>query len=117
MIDEVQPTRPIFRNGPPNDDFFGSAKRTRQLDDALMFESLKGTWQQLQMMQRLMKDERFKAFITHPKVQALLSDQAFQAAVKSKDTVRITTALAPLSRDPELAPLVAQINFQTLLKP
>ena len=81
-----------------------------------MFDQLKNMAGQIQMMQRLMKDENFRALLSHPKMQELLRDPEFQEIVKSKDTARLMSnpKLASLMRDPELTPLLAKLNPQTL---
>ena len=83
-----------------------------------MFDSAKDMMKQLQMMQRLMKDEHFKALMSHPKVQDLFKDQQFLALIKSKDMAKLAAypALVALMRDPELAPLFAKINPATLFQ-
>ena len=83
-----------------------------------MFEKLQDKWQQLQMLQKLMKDEHFKAFLSHPKVQAAFQDPALQQALKSQDMAKIAghPKLLALMRDPEVAPLLAKLNPQDLIK-
>ena len=83
-----------------------------------MFDKMKNQWQQIQMMQKLMKDENFKALISHPKVQAMLQDKDVQEAVKSGDAAKMIghPKLMALMRDPELAPLLAKLNPQEFLK-
>ena len=81
-----------------------------------MFDKMRTAMQQLQMMQRLMKDEQFKPLITHPKMQAILKDPEFHALVKAQNAGAITARLAPLAQDPELAPLLKKLNPQTLFQ-
>ena len=83
-----------------------------------MFEKLQDKWQQLQMLQKLMKDEHFKAFLSHPKVQAAFQDPALQQALKSQEMAKIAghPKLLALMRDPEVAPLLAKLNPQDLIK-
>ena len=82
-----------------------------------MFDKLKGAVNQLQLLQRLMKDEQFKTLMAHPKIQAVLMDQEFQKLVKARDTAKIAAypKFAALLRDPEVAPLLAKLNPQQLL--
>ncbi len=83
-----------------------------------MFGKMQDMMKQMQMIQKLMKDDNFKALISHPKVQALLKDPEFQAVMKSQDTAKIGThpKLASLMRDPEVGPLLAKVNPQTLFQ-
>jgi hypothetical protein len=82
-----------------------------------MFERIKGMTEQFQMMQRMMKDEDFKAFISNPKVQALFQDPEFKDIAKSKDFTQILAnpKLASLMRDPEIAALAAKLNPQKFM--
>ena len=43
---------------------------------------MKGMMGQFQMMQKLMADENFKAFISHPKVQEVFKDSEFKEVAK-----------------------------------
>ncbi len=83
-----------------------------------MFGKINDMMKQVKMMQRLMKDEHFKALIGHPKVQELLKDKQFQELIKSQNVGKIVThpKLAALMRDPEVGPLLKNINPQTLLQ-
>ena len=83
-----------------------------------MFGKMKGMMEQMQMMQRLMQDENFKAFISHPKVQELFKDPTFKEVDKSQDFTRIAAhpRFAAVLRDPEVAALMAKINPQQLLQ-
>jgi F0F1-type ATP synthase delta subunit len=82
-----------------------------------MFGKMGEMMKQFQTMQTLMKDEHFRALLSHPKVQTLFRDPAFQEAVKSKDPSKIMShpQLAELLRDPDVAPLLAKIDPQALL--
>ena len=82
-----------------------------------MFGGMKDMMGQLQMVQKLMKDENFKAFISHPKVQALFQDPEFKEVAKTKDFSKIAVhpKFASLTRDPEVASLMAKINPKDLM--
>ena len=82
-----------------------------------MFGKMKDAMGQLAMMQRLMKDENFKAFISHPKVQALFKDAEFKEVAQTKDFSKILAhaKFAALTRDPEVAALMAKINPKNLM--
>ena len=83
-----------------------------------MFGNFKNMMEQMQLMQRLMKDDNFKAFIAHPKVQDLFKDSAFQTALKSKDTTQVMNhpKMLALKNDPELETLLKKVDFQNLMK-
>lgn len=83
-----------------------------------MFDKMKGMMDQFQLMQRLMQDDNFKAFISHPKVQDLFKDPEFKEVAKSKDFARIMAhpKFAELMKDPQLASLMAKINPQSFLR-
>ena len=75
-----------------------------------MFDKLKGAMGNLQAMQALMRDENFRTFLSHPKVQALFEDPEFRQIVQTKDFSKIMThpKFANLTRDPEVASLMAK---------
>ena len=83
-----------------------------------MLENIKDMMGQFQIMQRLMADENFKAFIAHPKVQEVFKDSEFKEIAKSKDFSKILSnpKFASLMRDPELAALMAKINPQKFMQ-
>ena len=56
-----------------------------------MFGQIKSAMDQLKMMQQVMQDEHFKAFISHPKVQAVLTDPEFQTLIKQQNWVKLGT--------------------------
>ena len=67
---------------------------------------------QFQLMQRLMKDENFKAFMSHPKVQEVFRDPEFQEILKTKDQAKIMTypKLLSLMQDPQIASLMSKLD-------
>ena len=77
-----------------------------------MFGKMKDMMGQMQMMQKLMQDENFKAFISHPKVQELFRDPEFKDVAKTRDFAKIAAhpKFAALARDPELSQLLVKIN-------
>mgnify|MGYP001561670486 FL=1 len=81
-----------------------------------MFKSISngmnGAMGQFQMMQRLMADENFKAFISHPKVQEVFRDPEFKEVAKFQDFGKIAAnpKFTALMGDPELAALMAKID-------
>ena len=83
-----------------------------------MFGKLNGMMGNFQMMQKLMQDENFKAFISHPKVRELFKDEEFKEVAKTKDFSKILShpKFAALMQDPELASLMAKINLQGMIQ-
>lgn len=77
-----------------------------------MFEKFKGMAGQLQMMQKMMQDEDFKVFISHPKIQALFQDPEFKDTAKTRDFAKIAAnpKFASMMMDPEVAQLVAKLD-------
>lgn len=79
-----------------------------------MFEQFGGMMKQLQLLQRLMKDDNVKSLLSHPKVQTLFKDPEFQALIKSQDMAKLAShpRLSSLMRDPEIAPLLAKVDLR-----
>ena len=79
-----------------------------------MFEKFGGMVKQLQLVQRLMKDENVKALLSHPKVQTFFKDPEFQEIIKTQDMAKLAThpRLASLMRDPDIAPLLAKVDLR-----
>ncbi len=82
-----------------------------------MLEKVKDMMGQFHLMQKLMKDENFKRFISHPKVQELFGDPDFKEIAKSRDFSKIIQhpKFRSLMSDPEVAPLMAKINPQNFM--
>ena len=78
-----------------------------------MFGKVKGMMDQMQLFQKLMKDENFKAFISHPKIQELLKDPEFQEMLKSQNMSKMMNhpKFSALREDKELAGLAAKLNL------
>lgn len=76
-----------------------------------MFGKMKDFMGQMQLMQKLMKDEDFKAFISHPKIQVLMKDPEFAELLKSKDfqTISGHPKFSVLRDDKELAALAQKM--------
>lgn len=81
-----------------------------------MFDKMKDMAAQIQLMQRLMKDENFRALLAHAKVRELFMDSEFQEIVKNKDSARVMShpKLAALAKDPELSGLISKLKPQDL---
>lgn len=81
-----------------------------------MFGRMKDMAQQIQMMQKMMADPNFKAFISHPKVQELFRDPAFKQIAQQRDFQKIAAypPFAALMRDPEVGVLMAKIDPKSL---
>ena len=83
-----------------------------------MFGHLNGMMGNFQMMQKLMRDENFKTFIAHPKVQELFKDEEFKEVAKTKDFSKILShpKFATLMQDSKLSALMAKINLQGMIQ-
>ncbi len=81
-----------------------------------MFDKFKNAADQFKMMQKMMQDENFRAFMQHPKVQAIFRDPEFQEVVRSKDQAKIMNhpKMKTLTTDPEILQLMTKIKFQDL---
>lgn len=68
----------------------------------------------IRLIQSLMGDANFKAFLAHPKVQALFNDPEFKEVAKTRDFTKITThpKFSTLMRDPEVASLMARVDLK-----
>lgn len=77
-----------------------------------MFDKFKNAAQQMAMVQKLMKDENFRNFMTHPKVQELLRDPQFQESMKNNDPSQLFNhpKVLALQSDPEVARLAAKLK-------
>ena len=77
-----------------------------------MFDKFKNMADQVQMAQKLMKDENFKNFMMHPKVQELLKDPQFQESLKKQDPSQLFNhpKVLALQTDPEIARLAAKLK-------
>ncbi len=78
-----------------------------------MFGRMKDMAAQMQMIQKLMKDENFKTLIAHPKMQELMKDPEFLEVMKNNDIQKASTnpKLAALKSDPELVQLIAKVQW------
>jgi len=76
-----------------------------------MFDKFKSMGEQLKLMQRLMQDKKFQAFLMNPKVQELLRDPEFQAIAQSKDIEKMKShpKFAAMMKDPELLQAIQQL--------
>lgn len=77
-----------------------------------MFEGFKNKVNQFQLMQKMMKDDNFKAFISHPKVQEVMKDPDVQQLIKSQDMSKVAAhpKFMSLMQDPEVGPLLSRID-------
>ena len=82
-----------------------------------MFDKMKDMMGNMQMMQKMMQDPNFRAFVSHPKVQQLFRDPEFKEVAKSRDFAKISAhpKFMELGRDPELAALMLKIDPKSLL--
>ena len=81
-----------------------------------MFGNMKDMAAQMQAMQRMMQDENFRAFVSHPKVQALFRDPEFKEVAKSRDFGKIAThpKFAAMAQDPEVSKLLLKIKPENM---
>ncbi len=77
-----------------------------------MFGKMKDMAGQLQMLTKMMKNENFRALMSHPKVQEVFKDPEFQEIAKSKDGVRMMNhpKMLALMNDPEVKVLFSKLN-------
>ncbi len=78
-----------------------------------MFGKMKDMAAQMQIIQKLMKDENFKALIAHPRMQELMKDPDFLELMKTKDFEKAASnpKLAGLKSDPELLQLMSKVSL------
>ena len=83
-----------------------------------MFDKMKDMMGNMQMMQRMMKDENFRAFVSHPKVQQLFRDPEFKEVAKTRDFSKIAAhpKFMALGQDPEIASLMLKIDPQSFMQ-
>ncbi len=84
-----------------------------------MFDKMKDMMGNMAMMQRMMQDENFRAFVSHPKVQTLFRDPEFKEVAKTRDFSKIAVhpKFMALSQDPELAAMMAKMDPQKFMTP
>ncbi len=77
-----------------------------------MFGKFGGMMEQMKLLQKLMQDENFRKFMSHPKVQELFKEPEFQEIMKTKDFAKMSAypKFAELMKDPELAALLQKIK-------
>ena len=82
-----------------------------------MFGNSSNFFQQIERVQKLMKDENFKAFVSHPKVQTLFADPEFRKALQSQNpqTILNHPKMAALKDDPEIRALISKLDFKNLM--
>jgi penicillin V acylase-like amidase (Ntn superfamily) len=78
-----------------------------------MFGGLGDAIKNIGKMQKLMKDDNFKAFIDHPDVKAMMQDPEFQNAIKSKNYMKLmqNQKLVKLMKDPEIQSKISKLNM------
>ena len=79
-----------------------------------MLSQMKDMMGQFQIVQRLMGDPHFKAFVSHPKVQEVFRDPEFKEIAGQKNFSRILShpKFGALMKDPETAELMAKIDLK-----
>ena len=83
-----------------------------------MLDGMNGMMDQMKMMQDMMRDENFRAFISHPKVQELFRDPEFKLVAGTRDFSKIMEhpKFMELGRDPELSQLLLKIDPKRFIK-
>ena len=83
-----------------------------------MFKKFQDQMKQMQMLQKMMKDENFRTLVSHPKVQALMQDTEFQRVVQTRDPKKIANfpKLVALRNDPDLAAILSKFKPEEFLK-
>ena len=81
-----------------------------------MFGNMGDFMKQMQRVQKLMKDENFKPFISHPKVRAVFMDPSLQEVMKTQDPQKIMAhpKMESLKSDPEVLQLITKLDFNQL---
>ena len=79
-----------------------------------MFNQLGNMLGQFQMVQKLMKDENFRALIKNSKVREVFMDPEFQKLVQGNNIAKLPThpKFASLMSDPEVMQLLSKLNPQ-----
>lgn len=77
-----------------------------------MFGNLKDMAGQIQFLGKMMKNENFRALMSHPKVQEVFKDPGFQEIAKTKDSVKMMNhpKMLALMNDPEVKALFSKLN-------
>ncbi len=83
-----------------------------------MFDKMKNMANQFQLFQELMKDDNFKAFVSHPKVRGVFMEPEFQQIVRERNMSKMMAhpKFAELMRDPEVAQLMMKLKGSHLFK-
>jgi hypothetical protein len=83
----------------------------------MVFGKIKQGFNQMKMMQRMMKDENFKRLLEHPKMQALMKDPEMMKLLKEQNPAKIASnpKLMTMMRDPELVTLFQKVDFKALM--
>ena len=73
---------------------------------------------QMKMRQELMRDDNFKIFIAHPRVQELFRDPEFKTVAASRDFSKIAAhpKFMELAKDPELSQLLLKMDPKRFIK-
>ena len=74
--------------------------------------NLFGNLNNLNDLIKLARDKNFQKFMTHPKVQVLMTDKEFERAVKEKNFFKLMNhpEFANVLKDPEVASVLEQMR-------
>lgn len=77
-----------------------------------MFESMSQFTDQIQLLQKMMKDENFRKLIDHPKVRQAMQDAEVQEVLKSKNIFKMMDhpKFLAILQDPELTALASKLK-------
>lgn len=83
----------------------------------MVFSKIKSGFNQMKMMQRLMKDENFQKLMDHPKMKAIMQDAEMKQLLKEQNPSKMASnpKLVSMMRDPELIQLMQKVDFQALM--
>lgn len=81
-----------------------------------MFDSQKNWLGQFEKMKQWLKDEDFRAFLSHPKVQELLKDDEFRKTLEEKNMFKLMAnpKISALMSDPETRSFMMKLHSKSL---
>lgn len=77
-----------------------------------MFGKMKDMASQIAMVTKMMKNENFRALMSHPKVQEVFKDPEFQEIAKGQDGMKMMNhpKMLALMNDPEVRVLFTKLK-------
>ena len=79
-----------------------------------MFESFGSAFRSLNEFLKFAKDEHFRKFFTHPKVQALLKNEKFKSAVEERNMFALmgNSEFVQALEDPEIRSALEEMRMK-----